>query len=262
MKSVKIIWPCYHKEIIHFKSINNSWINYSSLSNADIKIYIDSPEMPNGEVALMVEPYSIHPNQYAHIRSRANQLKAILSYDCDYFGSLSNFVQIPPPFGEWVNEQERGIHQKTKNISFIASTKNFCQEHNFRQQIALKLANKVDLYGRGRNEINRKIEALKDYRFSICMENYIADLYYTEKLLDCFLSGTIPIFWGTKNIGKIFNINGMVFLDDVLSEKIKIECLNENYYNLKIDAIKENYEIANSMKNCVANSIDHYINTL
>lgn len=264
MKTIKIIWPNYYKDVITFKSYNNSWINQSSSSSSvDMTIYIDQLQIPNNAIVLLVEPYSIHPRQYDYVKSIAHNLKAILSYDSDYFGSLSNFVQIPPPFGSWVNEQERGIFQKSKNISFIASTKNFCGEHDFRQKTVAILHDKVDVFGRGRkNEISRKIEALRDYRFSICMENYIADLYYTEKVLDCFLSGTIPIFWGTRSIVKIFDVNGIVFLDDILTNKININDLNENYYNFKLDFVRKNFEIANNLKNSVPNSIDFYLKTL
>ena len=42
------------------------------------------------------------------------------------------------------------------------------------------------------------------YKFTICFENTnnVKD-YITEKMFDCFLSGTIPIYWGAPNIDKI-----------------------------------------------------------
>ena len=35
--------------------------------------------------------------------------------------------------------------------------------------------------------------------FSVCIENDVYDTYFTEKILDCFATGTIPIYKGTKN---------------------------------------------------------------
>jgi len=261
MKTIKIIWPNYHRDALNFKSFTGSWINHTAASDADIKIYVDQMQIPDGEIALMVEPRSIHPGQYEYVKSKASKLKTILSYDSDYFGSFDNFIKIPPPFGAWVDKQERGMHTKTKNISFIASTKNFCKEHAYRQEIVQFFQNNVDLYGRGRQqEITRKVQALKDYRFSVCMENYIANLYYTEKLLDCFLCGTIPIFWGSREIINVFDVNGIVFLDDILSNKINIKDLNEEYYNLRLDSISKNFKIASSMNNSVSHCIDYFIN--
>ena len=38
--------------------------------------------------------------------------------------------------------------------------------------------------------------------------------YFTEKLLDCFATGTIPVYLGAPDIGKVFNIDGIITLSD------------------------------------------------
>jgi len=46
-----------------------------------------------------------------------------------------------------------------------------------------------------------KISVLKNYRFSYAYENYHNDVgYITEKIFDCFRTGTIPIYLGATNI--------------------------------------------------------------
>lgn len=46
-----------------------------------------------------------------------------------------------------------------------------------------------------------KIKYLADYKFNIAFENADIDGYITEKLMDCFLAGTVPIYWGSsKNL--------------------------------------------------------------
>jgi hypothetical protein len=46
-----------------------------------------------------------------------------------------------------------------------------------------------------------KYEVLSRYRFNICYENaYGIDGYITEKIFDCFLAGTVPIYLGARNI--------------------------------------------------------------
>src|SRR3569832_165707 len=46
-----------------------------------------------------------------------------------------------------------------------------------------------------------KLEALKNYKFSVCYENMNEIKgYVTEKIFDCFAVGTIPIYWGASNI--------------------------------------------------------------
>jgi hypothetical protein len=61
---------------------------------------------------------------------------------------------------------------------------------------------KLTLFGRGYNEIKNKEIGLKDYHFSITMENHTYPLAYSE-ISDCFATGTIPIYYGTDMIGDV-----------------------------------------------------------
>jgi len=47
---------------------------------------------------------------------------------------------------------------------------------------------------------NNKLETVSGYNFAICFENEIASGFVTEKMLDCLLVGTIPVYWGAPNI--------------------------------------------------------------
>ena len=77
--------------------------------------------------------------------------------------------------------------------------------------------------------------------FSIAVENAVYDTYFTEKLTDCFATGTIPVFYGSKKvIKKYFNPDGVIFLDD----NFDISTLTEDLYYSKMDAIKDNFERA------------------
>lgn len=261
MKNLKLFWrPYQNTDLKYFKSFNNSWNNILDNSEVDHTIYMDSLDVPDNSSLLLVEPKSIHPGHYQYALGNAKRLKYIISYDKQFFNNkIDNFIHIPPPFGSWINDNERKIYNKNLNISFIASTKILCKEHEYRQEIVNKLSNICDVYGKGRREIKNKISGLQNYKFSICMENYITDLYYTEKILDCFLTGTIPIYWGTETIGDIFDMNGIIFLNDLLTEKISFEELNDKFYNDKLPAITNNFKIANNLKNSISNSLDIFI---
>jgi hypothetical protein len=137
----------------------------------------------------------------------------------------------------WVKNQE--LHHKTKLVSMIASSKIMCPEHQYRQKIIQKFRNKLDLFGRGFRQIQEKDLGLKDYMFSIAMENGTYSLMYTEKITDCFSTGTIPIYYGSSDIGEVFNPEGIITLD----ENFNIENLSLELYNSKLNAVKENFEI-------------------
>ena len=144
-----------------------------------------------------------------------------------------------PAQGFWIKEPK--IYEKSKMISMIASNKNMCEGHRVRLEWVDMIGDQVDLYGRGFNEIATKEEGLCDYMFSVAIENGQYETYFTEKLLDCFATGTIPVYLGAPDIGNHFNKDGIIDL----SEEFDIS--DEIYYN-KMDAIKENLEKAKSME--------------
>lgn len=140
-----------------------------------------------------------------------------------------------PAYGTYI--EEFGIYPKSKKISMITSNKQSTPQHQFRYNFANQNRHRFDLFGRGFQEIASKEIGLKDYMFSIAIENDTYDTYFTEKILDCFATGTIPIYKGTKKIVDHFNGDGILFLDET-----NLDDLNEDLYLSKMDAIKENYE--------------------
>jgi hypothetical protein len=120
----------------------------------------------------------------------------------------------------------------------ITSNKVWTEQQRNRVDFAEKNKDIIDVYGRGFKEIEDKEEGLKDYMFSIAIENSTYDTYFTEKVLDCFATGTIPIYKGTRKICDHFDSNGILFLDD-----IKIEDLTLDLYFSKMESVKRNFEL-------------------
>jgi hypothetical protein len=57
--------------------------------------------------------------------------------------------------------------------------------------------------------------------FSICIENSNNSGYHTEKIIDAFLSKTIPIYWGCSNIGDFYDTDGIIQVNNA-DEIIKV----------------------------------------
>ena len=115
----------------------------------------------------------------------------------------------------------------------------------FRVYDRLKDDTRVDFYGTGcEKPIDYKIEALKDYKFSIIVENSIEDGYFTEKLLDCFLSGTVPIYVGSKSVNNYFDENGIIHFEGDEDLPNILDTLTDELYQSKMESIKKNFEIA------------------
>lgn len=65
----------------------------------------------------------------------------------------------------------------------------------------------VDGYGNmfGRSLRNSKFDILPEYKFCLCPENSIYDGYVTEKLIDAYAGGCVPVYSGDTSVVKDFN---------------------------------------------------------
>lgn len=150
-------------------------------------------------------------------------------------------AQFAPATGSWIKYP--GIRHKKKNVSMISSTKNYCEYHTIRLNWVKRLRKHLDLYGRDFNPIRYKEEGLDEYMFSVAVENGAYNGYFTEKILDCFLTGTVPIYLGAPNIGDYFNLDGIITLDD----DFNIHNLNQDLYESMGPAIEDNFNRALTM---------------
>lgn len=142
------------------------------------------------------------------------------------------------------------IYPKSKLTSIITSNKAMTEGHRYRIQCLQRLmAEKcpVDAFGVGIREITGKIEALKDYHFSIAMENGKSKNYFTEKIMDCFLTGTIPIYWGCPNIGDFFDTKGFYIFETPEELVSIIKSLTPKDYFDRIELIRENFKRADQL---------------
>ena len=172
-------------------------------------------------------------DNYEFVTSRVDGIFSCDKELCAKYPKISYSLINAAP---WV--QDRKVHEKTKLVSMIASNKRMCEGHARRLQFVDKFRDKLDFYGRGFNEISCKEDGLRDYMFSVGIENAVYDTYFTEKLTDCFACGTIPIFYGCKGVTEYFNEDGIIFLDD----DFDLSMLTKDLYYSKIDAIKDNFE--------------------
>lgn len=107
--------------------------------------------------------------------------------------------------------------KKTKLISVISSNKAFSRGHVDRLWFIRKLqeryGDKIDIYGRGHHGFADKWDVLAPYKYHIVIENSTSDYYFTEKLFDCYLAGTYPIYYGCRNIADYYPSDAMTKID-------------------------------------------------
>ena len=134
-----------------------------------------------------------------------------------------------------------GVVSKDKNKLFsgVISGHNALEGHYFRLKVLEEIKQKfeMDLFGKRHNFIPDKWDALYPYQFSLAMENSSQPDYWTEKIMDCYLACTMPVYYGCSNIDKYFpkdsfiqlDVNNLTYSLDSLKEKLTTEFFQSNY---------------------------------
>jgi hypothetical protein len=209
------------------------------------KTFVTDNHIPNNEggIAWLVEPPAIHPYPYEWIKKNYNKYKYVLTFSEELLSIGANFLYYP--FGNTLlSEEQFSLYdlEKSKLISMIMSNKNFTEGHSLRHSIKDKLNNKLDIFGSGYSGVyTPKIDSCKNYLFQIVIENSKYEYYFTEKIIDCLLTGVIPIYWGSSKVLEHFDKDGIIMFQ---SEKELIDIVNnlkkDTYYE-KIDSVKNNF---------------------
>lgn len=147
--------------------------------------------------------------------------------------------------GCWIDKPDIRLHRKTKSVSMVASNKKGTDGHKLRHVVKDRYSDIIDIYGSINKPIKYKFDGLKDYAYSIAMENCQHDIYFSEKIIDCFMTGTVPIYWGSNDITSVFNQEGMFIFNNMNELEEIIKGLHEA--KVSHEVIEENFETAKDM---------------
>jgi hypothetical protein len=95
------------------------------------------------------------------------------------------------------------------------------------------------------------------------MENTKIGHYITEKIINGFRAGTIPIYWGSQHVTKYFNSKRFLIIEDTsdssmnsvidkmvnMSDEEYLQIVNEPIFNIDIETVYNN--AINNIKNLV-----------
>lgn len=206
------------------------------------------------KIGLLFESRAIFPYEFEIERSIPN-FDLVFTHNSEFLSKYYNTRWIPGG-GIWVGGKvnptllggsggEIKIYPKTKNISMVSSDKSMCELHVLRKRVASLLSEDVDVYGTFGGKWVPIIDTLADYRFSIVMENFVDDKYFTEKLLNCFATGTVPIYLGARDLSE-FNRDGIIECKserDIYCQVFRILQSPEYCYESMQYDIEDNFKI-------------------
>ena len=170
-----------------------------------------------GKVAWLLEPSALRPENY--IAAQKQYYDHVLTHEKRFASHYQNWHYYPLG-GSFIDLEKWSLPEKKKATSLILSQKNTLAGHKLRHKVFNFSKNKklFDVYGQGFNPMDSKRHMLEDYAFSIVIESCQRPGYFTEKLIDCFATGTIPIYWGDPDIKTYFLGKGIIIWNGDLQE--------------------------------------------
>lgn len=198
-------------------------------------------------IAILIEPRSLNPELYRWMEYNGKEFAMVFTHDSQLLSLLPNSRLIlwgggQEGLGNWNDSR----WNKLKNISFCSSAKEMCAQHIIRKALCKELEDKVDCMGTydGGSYVTTA-QIYEEYKFSICIENYLDDWWFTEKIGNAFANKCVPIYYGARKIGRLFDEEGIIRVDNIndipkIVDKILINPHWE--YGKRSKAIDYNYE--------------------
>lgn len=241
--------------------------------NKTVEIYIDSlaySGSSNPKIFLQMEPVVIK-NMEDHLVSNGNLYDIIYTFNEKVLHSCSNAVKCNLPACSWISGDQYhnlDVGKKLFQISCITGAKQMAEGHTYRLLLYFNqktLINEckmpITFYrssaGPPLPEFTNNPFVQKDkfvlfetYQYSLVIENSSQTHYFTEKLIDCLITKTIPIYYGCPNISDYFDTTGWILLTDPTPEGRLLELVQKwkekrytaDSYGEFLDTIERNYK--------------------
>ena len=246
-----IIWSD-RAALFYFSHQTTIWTKWEQEHNP--YLYDFTKPFPNKRnINMIMEPpdgcgeaYNFHTD----IPEYRNRFDLILSHNTNLCSNVSKAKWYPWGTTLLDSEDQFVIYPKSKLVSANYSNKTWWTGHKFRYNTFEELKNNenfkhVDVSGPfSYIDYIPKIETLRDYYYSIQIENQKVDDFFSDKIVDSFLTGTIPIYWGTNNIGKYFDMDGIITFDTKEELYQILKELTPSFYKSREKAILNNFHEA------------------
>ena len=182
------------------------------LSHLDFSLFIETAPQSQDELSDINIISFQEPNEYFGLHDWVIQNKdlfnIILTQSDKVLNNCNNAIY--QPFGHtWLKpDQYNKEHEKKFQLSHLCGKLNKTYGHSLRHETLARQnefsipLNFYDVYGDRSNIEDARLGKefiFGDSQFGVVIENTSHRGYFTEKILDCFLLKTIPIYWGCSN---------------------------------------------------------------
>ena len=228
---------------------NDSIYRFTKLFSKKINICFDVLEPdPQADYNVLVqcEPPELYHAFAGRVESTHAQYDLILTYH-DRLLALPNAEEFCP-VGSWIDPGI--VLDKQNEISYIMSSKIYTNAQRIRFMIMRRYQH-VKNIGPFNFRMHRsppRLPSKNDFfswaKFNIACENQIMPNMYTEKILDCFQTRTVPIYFGCTNLHKYFDERGIIRFWGIEELEHILNTLTPEDYESRKPYIDRNYELA------------------
>jgi hypothetical protein len=258
---------------------NVDWLPVSEFPETTETIFllIDHPffQRPLGDtttryIAVQCEPEAIIHSRQAFIDNHKT-FDTILSYDEEILKVCPNAR--PYVWGtSWISSPTYNainVSRKKQQASCLTGMKELTPAHTYRKllynsQLSLNVSMPITWFRSSKGAVlpnfgnnpligDSKDPLFLDYQFSVVIENCRLNNYFTEKLVDCLITKTIPIYYGCPNISKWFDTRGWIILETTSIQEFRRKCTSLPSYSSLVNVINENFERAKQYSSISAN---------
>lgn len=233
---------------------------FNHLKHINFSLFIDDVPKSQEDLSEINIISMLEPNEYFGLHDWTIQNKNLFNVILTWSDKVLNSCEQATffPFGSTWMKPEQYEQQKPKKfeIAHLSGVLNKSYGHNMRHEI-IERQNEFNIPVNFHKTIGDR-HNLDDARLGketvfgnsqmgIAIENFSHRGFFSEKLIDCFLMRTIPIYWGCSNIGDFFNINGIIQfknVDDLIYKFKDIEFNYYDFYELHRPYIEKNYQTA------------------
>lgn len=225
------VWGNYRFEINTDVEECDFWVVFESVPGKA------SAKVPDGHtLAILSEPDHLRHYSPEYLR----QFDWVVTWRNDI--RASNVIRSWCLDGWWLkrtyDQLKNDVIVKNRMLSVVASDRSVAEGHRKRFAFINRLIghfkDRLDVFGTiAGSYCHDKYPALAPYRYSIAIESTASPDYWTEKIADCYLTETMPLYFGCPNITDYFSGDSFVpiDIDDYKSSIQAIErAMEENLY--------------------------------
>lgn len=219
-------------------------------------------------ILLLVEPISILPKMYTYATKEHRKFDCVITYHADLLKKIPNGLKCVLPV-TWIpkaicqsymdaTQRDTLIKAKKDQATTVVGGKMMAPGHKLRHEFLQVHQNRqfpshMKLFTSNTNMRRvpnclplglSKYPLFEDSKYSVVIENCAIPNYFTEKLIEAFVTCAIPVYWGCTNIGEYFDVEGMVIVTNLgakdIYERMEHVVAQKGEYERRLPAILNN----------------------